>query len=71
MKGFGMMPMAAEGAPMHPDDTHICRCDECVEGGFRSDDWYLRQLRAYADFHGKAEAKRVFCSRPHLLERLA
>ena len=68
---FGLARIKAEGMAMHPDEDHICMCDECVDGGYRNDDWYLRQLQSYADWRGVEETKAEWCSRPHLLEKLA
>lgn len=56
MSGFGLLPLKAEG----------------YDNGdkFGSDDRYLRQLQAYADWCGVEETKRTQCSRPWLLDKL-
>lgn len=63
---FGLIPLKAEGKAAHPDAYGIgyCSCD------FGSDEQYLRQLRAYAEWRGVDATKQEGCSRPHLLDRL-
>lgn len=54
-----LMPLRAEGGPIHPDDNMP----------YLHDEQYLNQMMAYGRFHGIDEMKSVACSRPHLLER--
>ena len=68
---FGLARIKAEGMAMHPDDEHFCICDKCCAGRLSDDVWYLKQLQAYADWRGAEETKAEWCSRPHLLEKLA
>lgn len=65
--GFGNVPLKAEGMAAHPDAYGIG-----YDNGhkFGDDERYLRQLQAYADWHGVEETKQEQCSRPWLLERL-
>ena len=66
-EGFGMYPLKAEGAPCHPDYMGV---GSGADISHLSDEWYLKQLQAYSDFHGIEEAKQVGCTRPELLGRL-
>lgn len=65
--GFGLVPIKAEGMPAHPDAYGIG-----YDNGdkFGSDKYYLKQLKAYADWRGIEQTKKEFCSRPHLLDQL-
>ena len=67
MSGFGLLPLKAEGMASHPD-AHGIGYDNGDK--FGSDERYLKQLQAYADWHGVDETKREQCSRPWLLDRL-
>ncbi len=57
--GFGLAPLKKEGEACHPDTINI-----------GSDEQYLRQLQAYADWHGVATTRNEICSRCYLLEKL-
>jgi predicted glutamine amidotransferase len=65
--GFGLFPLKAEGMPAHPDGFGIG-----YDSGekFGSDDNYLKQLQAYADWKGYEDTMKTMCSRPHLLSLL-
>lgn len=67
MTGFGLLPLKAEGMASHPDAHGIGYGNGAKFGG---DERYLRQLQAYADWHGVEETRKEQCSRPWLLERL-
>ena len=60
--GFPLPPIRGEGKPIHPEDL--------VGVDSISDDLYSKLLKTYADCHGIKAAKNVFCSRPHLLDKL-
>jgi len=64
---FGLLPIKAEGKAAHPDAYGIG-----YDNGYKfgSDERYLKQLKAYAKWHGVEETKKEICSRPHLLEKL-
>jgi hypothetical protein len=64
---FGLVPLKAEGMAAHPDAYGIGYANGDKFGG---DERYLRQLQAYADWHGVEETKQELCSRPHVLEKL-
>jgi len=66
-KGFGMIPLKAEGKAAHPDAFGIGYCNGYK---FGSDKIYLKQLKAYAEWRGIDETKQEMCSRPWLLEKL-
>ena len=65
--GFGLIPLKAEGAPVHPDAYGIGYGSGDKFGG---DENYLRQLKAYAAWNGVEKTKNELCSRPHLLDLL-
>ncbi len=65
MDGFGMVGLKTEGAPAHPDYWGI-GCNPFTG----TDEQYLRQLQAYADYHGIDEARKVDATRPELLDLL-
>jgi hypothetical protein len=67
MKGFGLVPHKAEGQAAHPDAYGIGYDNG---GKFGSDEHFLKQLQAYADWHGVEETKKEMCSRPWLLDKL-
>jgi len=55
MNGFGMCHIKAEGHAIHPDDAEM------------SNEFYLKQLQAYADWRGVDETVSEGCVRPALL----
>lgn len=64
MEGFGLVAIKKEGAACHPEAYGIGHAN-----GYKyTDEQYLNQLRAYAEWAGVEETKSVMCSRPHLLE---
>lgn len=65
--GFGLVPLKKEGEAAHPDAYGIGFCNG---NRFKSDEYFLRQLKAYAEWRGVEETKREHCSRPELLELL-
>jgi len=66
-KGFGLVPIKAEGKAAHPDVYGI----GFGHGHkFGSDENYLKQLKAYAAWHGIEQTKKEMCERPHLLNQL-
>ena len=62
--GFGLVHLKKEGAAAHPDGYTY------RDGSEVSDEWYLRQLKAYAEWNGVENTKQEMCERPHLLEKL-
>lgn len=61
MSGFGLRPIAKEGAPCHPD----------YFGGFGgTDKAYVMRMVAYAKHFGLSEAKKTECSRPELWQQV-
>lgn len=66
-RGFGLVPLKAEGRAAHPDGYGIG-----WDNGdrFGSDEQYLKQLQAYADWHGVEATKQEQCSRTWLLDKL-
>jgi hypothetical protein len=67
MNEFGNVPLKAEGMAAHPDAYGIGYSNG---DKFGSDEHFLRQLQAYADWHGVEATKQELCSRPWLLEKL-
>jgi hypothetical protein len=65
--GLGLLPLKAEGKASHPDAHGIGYDNGDKFGG---DARYLRQLQAYADWHGVEQTKQEQCSRPWLLKDL-
>ncbi len=65
--GFGLCVLKKEGEAAHPDGYGIG-----MGNGYKfpSDEQYLKQLRAYAEWHGIDETKREMCERPYLLDLL-
>lgn len=59
MTRTGLTPMQHPGSPVHPDQLVI-----------DSDDVYLKQLQAYADYHGVDRTREESCFRSHLLSKL-
>ena len=64
---FGMLPWKAEGKATHPDAFGIGHSNGYK---FPSDEYYLKQLKAYAAWRGIEETKKEICERPHLLDKL-
>ncbi len=60
----GLAHLKVEGAPAHPDGYTLENGDEL------SDEWYLRQLKAYAEWRGMENTKQEMCERPYLLDEL-
>jgi len=65
--GFGLVPLKKEGEAAHPDAYGIGFGNG---DKFESDEYFLRQLKAYAKWRGVDATKREHCSRPELLELL-
>ena len=64
---FGLVPLKAAGQAAHPDAYGIGYSNGHK---FGSDEHYLKQLQAYANWHGIEPTKMEMCSRPHLLDLL-
>ena len=65
-KGFGLIPLKEEDRPAHPDAYGIG-----YDSGHKfSDEDYLRQLRAYAEWRGIEETKKTMCSKLDLLDQI-
>lgn len=63
---FGLVPLKSEGMAAHPDCFGIGYCN-----GYKfTEEQYLKQLKAYAEWRGVEETKKEECSRPHLLKFL-
>lgn len=54
--GFGLPPLANEGAPIHPDAM-------CVDTPSLSDDEYQAMLSAYRDYYGDELTDKMMQSR--------